>query len=281
MSDGTHSYSCAVCGVTVTEPHTYDDEDGTCVCSAVKTYTITLRAGGAKIVEINGEAVEILHGGTFTVPHGQELTVKFANTVSQKETGVRVSAGNADYPVFDFTYDEATNIMTIPASVVDQVGYIGVDAYVRVQFNLHGGALTKDGEGKFTHYGSTWNEETSTLRVYYERTLGPWSEYFQLAGHTFAGMKVDGSEEVVQSLSIRSDMTVDILWNCTDTTTLTHVPAKDATCIEAGNIAHYVCTCGKLYAEDKTTVLTADEVKTDVDPDNHDFDRATGVCLIV
>ncbi|MBR2420821.1 MAG: leucine-rich repeat domain-containing protein, partial [Oscillospiraceae bacterium] len=275
VSDGTHSYSCSGCGVTVTEPHTYDDEDGTCVCSAVKTYTITLRAGGAKIVEINGEAVEILHGGTFTVPHGQELTVKFANTVSQKETGVRVSAGNADYPVFDFTYDEATNIMTIPASVVDQVGYIGVDAYVRVQFNLHGGALTKDGEREFNRFGGAWDEETATLKVYYNRLLDLEPEYFQLDGHTFAGAKVDGSDEVVQSLSFTGDATVDILWQCD---TLTHVPAKDATCTEAGNIAHYTCTCDKLYAEDKTTVLTADEVKIDVDPDNHDFDPATGVC---
>ena len=127
-------------------------------------------------------------------------------------------------------------------------------------------------------FGFTWDAETSTLKTMYGFDFSLRPEYFQLAGHTFAGAKVDGSEEVVQRLEIRRDMTVDILWEC-DGGTLTPVPAKDATCMEAGNIAHYVCTCGKLYAEDQTTVLTAEDVKTDIDPTNHvGVDSTTGKC---
>ena len=285
VSDGTHSYSCAVCGVTVTEPHTYDDEDGTCVCSAVKTYTVSFNPygdSGVKIVEINGEAKEILHGETFTVPHGQELTVKFANTVSQMETGVYCDG----YVVIDpdlimCNYNEATNTLIISGSQVTGDIDIFAAAYVRVQFNLHGGTLSEYGEGELEEsFGFTWVADTSTLKATYGFSSNKLPDYFQLAGHTLAGVKVNGSDEVVQLLSIRSDMTVDILWQCDGTAILTPVPAKDATCTEAGNIAHYTCTCGKLYAEDETTVLTADEVKTDVDPSNHvGMDPATGMCV--
>ncbi len=278
--NGEHSYTCTVCGTTVTEAHTY--VDGTCACGLVKTYTITLHEEtvGAKIVEINGEAKEILPGGTFTVPHGKDLTVKFENTLSQKETGVKCGAyGDETYlSTIDNQYDEATNIMTISANKVNRDIFIGATPYVSVQFDLHGGTLTEDGEDNFNHYGCAWNAETSTLKVYYDR-IWYLPDFFQLAGHTFAGMKVDGSDDVVQSLDFHSDMTVDILWQCDGTATLTPVPAKDATCMEAGNIAHYVCTCGKLYAEDKTTLLTEAEVKTDIDPTNHvGMDTATGKC---
>ena len=276
--DGTHSLTCTVCG-SITEPHTYDDEDGTCVCGAVKTYTITFNPygdSGAKIVKINDEAKEILHGGTFTAPHGQELKVKFANTLSTQETGVRVSAENADYLVVNFTYNEATNIMTIPA--VNQDLYIGADAYVRVQFDLHGGALTDERkENLEENFGCTWDADNSTLKAIYGYSTGGYlSEFFQLDGHTFAGAKVNGSDEIVNKLFVMGDATVDILWHC-DGSTLTPVKAKDATCTEAGNIAHYICTCDKLYAEDKTTVLTS--VTLPVDPDNHvGMDSTTGKC---
>jgi len=279
--NGEHSYTCAACGTTVTEAHTY--VDGTCACGLVKTYTITFNPygdSGAKIVEINGEAKEILHGGTFTVPHGQELKVKFVNTVSQKETGVYCDAWDEDWPPIDFDYDEATNTMTIPANEVNRDIFIDAYAYVSVQFNLHGGMMTDECKESLEEgFGYTWNAETSTLKAGYGFNFALRPEYFQLAGHTLAGAKVDGSEEVVKQLKIRSDMTVDILWECDGTAILTPVPAKDATCMEAGNIAHYVCTCGKLYAEDQTTVLTEAEVKTDIDPTNHvGMDTATGKC---
>ena len=49
-------------------------------------------------------------------------------------------------------------------------------------------------------------------------------------------------------------MTVDVLWECT---TLNSVEAVPATCTTKGSIAHYKCACDKLYAENKTTELTA------------------------
>ena len=278
--NGEHSYTCTVCGTTVTEAHTY--VDGTCVCDAVKTYTVTLDAVGAKIVEINGEAVEISDGETFTVPHGQELKVKVENTLSQKETGVSCDAWDADWSFIDFDYDEATNTMTISANQVNRDIFIGATPYVSVQFDLHGGALTDEWKENLEEgFGYTWNAETSTLKAQYGFDSGGWlSAYFQLEGHTFAGAKVDGSDEVVQSLIITGDMTVDILWKCDGTATLTPVPAKDATCMEAGNIAHYVCTCGKLYEDEAgTKELTDAEVKTAIDPTNHvGVDTATGKC---
>ncbi|MBQ4579891.1 MAG: hypothetical protein IJA83_04460 [Clostridia bacterium] len=260
--------------------HNFDPDTGMCVCGAVKTYTIALNAGGVKIVEINGEAVEIFHGETFTVPRGQELTVKFANTLSTQEKGVYFNG----YVIIDenpvrCAYDEDTNTLTIPGSIVTSDIVIGANAYLHVQFNLHGGTLTEDGEWAFNYYGSTWDAETATLKVYYGRLIGLEPYYFQLAGHTFASAQVEGSDEVeTVAMSFTSEKPVDILWEC-DGSTLTHVPAKDATCTEAGNIAHYICTCDKLYAEDKSTVLTADEVKTDIDSSNHiGMDPATGKC---
>ena len=279
--NGTHSFECSVCGTTVTEEHTYGDEDGTCACGLVKTYTITLHEDtvGVKIVAVNGEDKEILPGGTFTAPHGKELKVKFENTVSQKETGVYCDAWDEDLLNIDYDYDKATNTMTIPANEVNRDFFIAPSAYVSVQFDLHGGTLTDAGRELLVEsFGYTWDAETSTLKAGYSFNFALLPEYFQLAGHTFAGAKVNGSEEVVQRLEIRSDMTVDILWEC-DGGTLTPVEAKDATCMEAGNIAHYVCTCGKLYAEDQTTVLTEAEVKTDIDPTNHvGMDSTTGKC---
>ena len=281
-TDGTHSFTC-VCGTAVTEAHTY--VDGTCACDLVKTYTVTLTAGytGVKIVAVNGEDKEILPGGTFTVPHGQELKVKFVNTVSQKETGVHCDAWDEDWSPIDFNYDEATNTMTIPANEVNRDIFIDAYAYVSVQFNLHGGALTDEGKENLEEsFGCTWVADTSTLKATYGFSSNRLPDYFQLDGHTLAGAKVDGSEEVVRQLEIRSDMTVDILWECDGTAILTPVPAKDATCTEAGNIAHYVCTCGKLYEDDAgTKELTAEDVKTDIDPTNHvenGFDSATGKC---
>ena len=282
-TEGTHSFTC-VCGTTVTEAHTYDDEDGTCACGAVKTYTVTFNPygdSGAKIVEINGEAVEIFHGGTFTAPHGQELKVKFENTVSQKETGVYCDAWGEDLSYIDYDYDEDTNTMTIPANEVNRDFFIAPSAYVSVQFDLHGGTLTDDGrELLVERFGYTWDAETSTLKAGYSFNFALRPEYFQLAGHTLAGAKVDGSDEVVYTLSVKGDMTVDILWECGGTTTLTSVPAKDATCTTEGNIAHYVCTCGKLYEDEAgTKELTAEEVKTDIDLTNHvGMDTATGKC---
>ena len=278
--DGTHDVVCTSCGYVhvENEPHTYN-QYGICVCKAVKTYTVTLYAGGVKIVEINGEAKEISDGETFTVPHGKELTVKFENTISTQETGVKVGAGTDDDSDLIPSYEDPDNILTIPASVVNQDFYIGANAYVRVQFNLHGGTLTKDGEREFNRFGGAWDAETATLKVYYSRLLGLEPEYFQLDGHTLAGAMVDGSDVVeTGALEITGEKPVDILWNCTDTTTLTHVEAKAATCMEAGNIAHYTCTCGKLYAEDKTAVLTADQVKIPVDENAHSMDTATGEC---
>ena len=203
--------------------------------------------------------------------------MKFENTLSTQETGVYCWVENAINPAIGFTYDEDTNIMTIPDSEVCYDFRIVISSYVRAQFSLNGGALTDYGwnQIKFVHRDWTWNAETSTLKGT-RGTIGLKESYFELAGHTFAGAQVNGSDEVVQSLSIRSDMTVDILWQC-DGTTLTHVPAKAATCTEAGSIAHYICTCGKLYAEDKTTVLTS--VTLPVDPDNHvGMDSTTGKC---
>jgi len=54
----------------------------------------------------------------------------------------------------------------------------------------------------------------------------------------------------------------------------TLVKAKDATCTEAGNIAYYVCECGKLYSDEACTkeITLADTV---VKALGHDWEAAT------
>lgn len=54
----------------------------------------------------------------------------------------------------------------------------------------------------------------------------------------------------------------------------TLVKAKDATCTEAGNIAYYVCECGKLYSDEECTkeITLADTV---VKALGHDWEAAT------
>ena len=54
----------------------------------------------------------------------------------------------------------------------------------------------------------------------------------------------------------------------------TLVPAKEATCTETGNIAYYVCECGKLYADEACTeeITEADTVVGVVD---HDWEWVT------
>ena len=49
------------------------------------------------------------------------------------------------------------------------------------------------------------------------------------------------------------------------------VPAKTPTCKEPGNKAYWLCSCGKIYDNDaeKTLLVSIDDCKLPVDPDNH------------
>ena len=51
---------------------------------------------------------------------------------------------------------------------------------------------------------------------------------------------------------------------------LTSVAEKTATCKETGNIAHWLCSCNKLFADENAeTELTAADVVMEIDPTNH------------
>lgn len=56
------------------------------------------------------------------------------------------------------------------------------------------------------------------------------------------------------------------------THTLTFVPAKDATCTECGNIAYYVCACGKLFADADAANEISDYSKVSVKALGHDYE---------
>ncbi|MBQ7784868.1 MAG: hypothetical protein IJ381_01785, partial [Clostridia bacterium] len=253
--------------------------DGVCACGLAATYTLALEedVAGVEIESVSIDGEELILGGEIRVQHGKDLTVKLKNTLSETETDVFAAACTSAGNTIEHTFDGA-DTLTIPGGSVNQNIYISAVPYVRVQFNLNGGMVTDAGKAKFSSLGCTWDEENDALKALYDTGISDLSDVFGFSGHTFIGVKADGSDDVVSALGVRGDTTVDILWNC-DGSTLTHVPAKDATCKEAGNIAHYVCTCSKLYAEDKTTELTAEQIRTPVDPDAHSINAQTGSCV--
>lgn len=100
------------------------------------------------------------------------------------------------------------------------------------------------------------------------------------------GLLTVAADETATTLTVTATSTVDKSKSGTaavtvkaeepgHTHTLTHVPAKDATCTEEGNVEYWHCDCGKNFAdnegEDELTTVT-----TLIDPTNHVHTKLEG-----
>lgn len=63
-TDGTHTLTCSVCKLEMTEPHTFDESTHACVCGLVEEFTLSFYA-------TEGDAVPV---AAFSIPYGTELS---------------------------------------------------------------------------------------------------------------------------------------------------------------------------------------------------------------
>ncbi len=123
--DGTHSYTCTVCGANASENHVFDSETHKCACGAGETFTVTV------------------------VCRSSDVTVSAANPVAEYGKDY-VTALESEAPHIKYYYcavgdsiswsgvfDGST--LTIPASLVTGNITVYVDPIVIVTVNANGG----------------------------------------------------------------------------------------------------------------------------------------------
>lgn len=267
IQNNTHKETCSECGYEATVNHTYDASTHLCDCGKLETYTVSMADSdrGVKIVKVNGE--DVAEGETITVEHGKELTVVLENTASATRDDVCVHAvtvGGTDIDSNIVSDDGCT--FTFVAGVITGDVKINVSAYVNVMVNMAGGSVNSS-------YADLWTVDADTatraLTYYSDIRL---ADYFEKTGHTLASIKDQESETVYDSnkgISLTSDLSLTLVWKCD---TLTHVEAKAATCMAAGNLEYWSCTCGKLYSDaDGTTETTLEAVTLAINENAHSY----------
>ena len=257
----------------------------------------SVAAAGSKRtnVVLNGEG----NGISFLVPYGeglQRIKVHFgawsacatltatvlrdgaptARTISRSfDTGVQASGTSALYQAFTINCNlepgESLAIRLETTEVHDKTwGNINIGAitvgetfYVKTAETTHGAI--------FTGVDSAYPGET--VYVFTEAETGYQLKSGSLLAYTDGETPIpvtDGSFVMPQR-----DVTVKAEFALAHTHTLTHVPAKDATCTEEGNVEYWHCDCGKNFAdnegEDELTTVT-----TPIDPTNHVHTKLEG-----
>ncbi|MBQ7922066.1 MAG: InlB B-repeat-containing protein [Clostridia bacterium] len=144
--------------------------------------------------------------------------------------------------------------------------------------------LTFDFNGGKNQYDDT----TMPMGIVYgdsveEDLISLWGECtrdgYTLLGYTTVKDDADTLVTSIESMPAE-DVTLYALWQsnhvCGAEGTLTYVEGQAAICTENGTAAHYKCSCGELYSDEKAeTKITAEETIIPVDGENHAWGEAS------
>lgn len=268
----THQSICE-CGEPVGEPvnHSMAD-DGICECGACVVNMYVLYAD----VTSHGYSNESEREEPWFYPVAYPNEDLVITAKSDFSTCVMIDAYYFDDTGAGQSWDGK---LTIPADKVNENLYIDIIACTDMKVILNGGITTPE----FEEYAKAWN--LTVGEGYYVEPIWYNSACFititdlvEKPGHTISHLvDQDGKEYMVdEDGEVCIDATtkpleLTIVWTCD---TLTYVEAKEevhtVNTLEAGVAAHYECSCGKYFDENKVET-TLDALTGDLPQHAHKY----------
>lgn len=238
---------------------------------------------GIRSVYVDGKDVGTMLFPVMQSGHGYTRSTHMTLQLTEGEHTIRIAYATDNWYDENMNYMQGSNAQTIYLDYLQldlaESTKIEEPTVTAVTVEPATVTVTKGGTQQFT--------ATVTGTGDYDNAVA-WTVEDGTTGTTISntGLLTVAADETATTLTVTATSTVDKSKSGTATVTvkaeepghthtLTHVPAKDATCTEPGNVEYWHCDCGKNFAdnegEDELTTVT-----TPIDPTNHVHTKLEG-----